>query len=218
MASGTDGNITWNLNESTWVLTVSGTGDMTNYSTASNVPWASYKSKIMSVVIESGVTTIGVNAFYNCTALTSVKIADTVDTLANYSFRYATALTSITIPKNVSTIGMQAFQGCSSLKEIYFMCETKPYMNKNSFQLAYAAPAVTATVYTKGGWGSDSAFTSTVKGSYVTFTYKELVTVNVNVNVGGSWKPSLPYVNVNGTWKEVVGVYVNVNGTWKEAS
>ncbi|MBR7155112.1 MAG: leucine-rich repeat protein, partial [Paludibacteraceae bacterium] len=70
--SGTCGdNLTWELTDG--VLTISGTGAMSNY-TSSSSPWYSYRSSITSVVIEEGVTNIGNYAFYNCTGLTSVTI------------------------------------------------------------------------------------------------------------------------------------------------
>ena len=59
--SGTCGeNLTWKIEDG--VLTISGTGAMTGYP-PSQSPWAA--AKIKSVVIESGVTSIGNNAFSN---------------------------------------------------------------------------------------------------------------------------------------------------------
>lgn len=34
------------------------------------------------------------------------------------------------------------------------------------------------------------------------------------VNVNGTWKQATPWVNVGGTWKKVIS-YVNAGGTWK---
>ena len=59
-------NVTWSLNTaySTYTLTISGTGAMTDYSYASAVPWYNYRSNIKSIEIIDGVTTIGNYAFY----------------------------------------------------------------------------------------------------------------------------------------------------------
>ncbi|MCD8353641.1 MAG: leucine-rich repeat domain-containing protein, partial [Clostridiales bacterium] len=73
-SSGTCGaNLTWTYSSGT--LTISGTGDMTDWSSSSNVPWySSYHTSITQVVIKSGVTSIGDYAFRNCSSLTSVTI------------------------------------------------------------------------------------------------------------------------------------------------
>ena len=52
-----------------WVLSgnelvISGTGDMCNYSSASETPWYGDRSKIYYVIIKDGVTSIGSYAFY----------------------------------------------------------------------------------------------------------------------------------------------------------
>lgn len=72
-ASGTCGeNLSWTLDEE-GTLTISGTGAMADYDCEENLaPWADYK--IITVVIESGVTTIGAYAFDRCSELTSVTI------------------------------------------------------------------------------------------------------------------------------------------------
>ena len=64
--SGTCGsNVTWSLNTSTGVLTISGTGRMYGYSYFDGIypPWYSYRVNIKKIVIDSGVTNIGNYAF-----------------------------------------------------------------------------------------------------------------------------------------------------------
>ncbi|MCQ2204091.1 MAG: leucine-rich repeat domain-containing protein [Bacteroidales bacterium] len=61
--SGTCGeNLTWNYDESTRVLTISGTGAMDDYE-PEKAPWSALVDKIFTVVVEEGVTKIGSNAF-----------------------------------------------------------------------------------------------------------------------------------------------------------
>ncbi|MCD7881705.1 MAG: leucine-rich repeat domain-containing protein [Clostridiales bacterium] len=116
--SGTCGdNLTWTLN-SDYVLIISGTGDMTDWSSSSSIPWYSYIEKITQVVIESGVTSIGRYAFYNCTGLTSVVIPDSVTSIGNYAFRGCTGLISVSIPDSVTSIGDAAFYSCTSLTSV----------------------------------------------------------------------------------------------------
>ena len=74
-AEGDGSNLTWTL-DSEGVLTISGNGDMNGYGFLS-APWQ-YSSEVKSAVIADGVTSIGNEAFYHCTSLTSVTIPDSV--------------------------------------------------------------------------------------------------------------------------------------------
>ena len=100
-----------------------------------------------NAMFSEGVTSIGINAFYNCSSLTSVdfgansqltSIGDyafsncsgltSVDFGANsqltsigdYAFSNCSGLTSITIPDSVTSIGTRAFGNCSSLTSVDF--------------------------------------------------------------------------------------------------
>ena len=118
--SGTCGdNLTWTLNTETGTLTISGTGAMTNYSYDSYTrPWNVYSTSIKTVIIEDGVTSIGVCAFYECSKLTSVTIPNSVTSIGNDAFRNCSNLTSITIPNSVTSIEQGAFYGCSNLTSV----------------------------------------------------------------------------------------------------
>lgn len=59
-------------------------------------------------------------AFYNCSKLTSVTIGDGVTSIGSWAFYYCTSLTNITIPKSVTSIGEYVFCRCSSLETINY--------------------------------------------------------------------------------------------------
>ena len=56
------------------------------------------------------VTSIGDDAFYDCTGLTNVTIPDGVTSIGDTAFSGCTGLTSITIPDSVTSIGNSAFE------------------------------------------------------------------------------------------------------------
>ena len=105
-------NVKYSLDTETGVLTISGTDDM--YSCG---PFYQ-NTNIKSVIIESGVTSIGNEVFYGCTSLTSVTIPDSVTSIGSYVFYKCTRLTSVTIPDSVTSIGDYAFYNCTSLTSV----------------------------------------------------------------------------------------------------
>ncbi len=117
--SGTCGdNLCWSYNISTYTLTITGSGEMTNWNIYSDVPWYSYCSSIKSVSLPDGLTSIGYYAFKDCTGLTAISIPDSVTSIGNYAFYKCTGLTSITIPSGVTSIGNYAFRDCTGLTAI----------------------------------------------------------------------------------------------------
>ena len=117
--SGTCGdNLTWKLDNGT--LTISGTGEMKNYSGNLNqsAPWHSNIKSIKSVVIEKGVTNIGDYAFSWCNSLTSITIPNSVISIGRDAFDNCSSLTSITIPNSITSIGYGAFEACSGLTSV----------------------------------------------------------------------------------------------------
>ena len=131
-ANGTCGeNLTWVL-DSDGVLTISGTGAMTDF-TVTNPSWNSYKAQIQRIVIADGVTSIGDRAFYNCTAVTEVDFGATVESIGSYAFRGCEALTSVTIPSSVKDIKASAFRLCSNLTSVTVMGNA-PTLGSSAFE------------------------------------------------------------------------------------
>ncbi len=112
-ASGTCGdNLTWVLDDK-GTLTISGTGPMEDY-TRYTSPFAE-NTEILYVVIESGVTSIGNYAFYDCGAMTGIEIPYGVTSIGITAFYNCYSLTSIELPGSVTTIGNSAFSCCGGL-------------------------------------------------------------------------------------------------------
>lgn len=90
--TGTCGDdLTWSLDSTTGVLTISGTGAMNDY--WGDSPWG---TNVKIVRVEEGVTSIGGSAFADCTLLTEVELSA------------------------VTTIGYNAFFNCTSLSDVNY--------------------------------------------------------------------------------------------------
>ena len=111
-------SVTYSYEEYTHTLTISGTGDMTDYSWTDYSPWYDYRKSITSIIIGYGVTHIGNHAFYYCTNLASVIIPASVTTIGNEAFDHCYGLTVLSIGSGVTTIGDDAFQACTGLTSV----------------------------------------------------------------------------------------------------
>ena len=117
VASGSCGdNLTWTLDDQ-GTLTISGAGAVNDYR-YNTMPWYSFRNEILKVVAESGVTSIGTNAFYGCTVLSTVILPDGVTRIESYAFYGCKELTAIDLPDSLAYIGNYAFENCEALTEI----------------------------------------------------------------------------------------------------
>ena len=115
--SGTCGNnLIFNIESS--ILTISGTGDMYSYTLENMAPWSDSMSNIGSIIIESGVTSIGDLAFYSLTIVEYIEIPNTVTKIGNYAFYGIDLISTINIPSSVISIGSGAFDDCEMLSSI----------------------------------------------------------------------------------------------------
>ena len=110
-------NLTWVLTED-GTLTISGEGEMANYSSSSVAPWYSKRTKILSVVIEPGVTGVGAYAFYACLKLAEVELPEGMSYIGQGAFQDCANLKAVKIPEGVTSIGSSAFSDCSSLTSV----------------------------------------------------------------------------------------------------
>ena len=139
-AEGSD--VSWELNAKTMALSISGTGAMTDYAYSSSVPWTSVHDKITSATIAEGVTSVGNNAFYDCSNLTTVSIPATVTSIGNYAFFGCEKLESITLPAGLTSIGSSAFYACTALTAITIP-DGVTTISDNAFYGCYNLTAIT---------------------------------------------------------------------------
>ena len=115
--TGTCGeNLNWVLDEE-GILTISGAGALiSDHDTI--YPWTNIRKDIRTVIIESGVTSIGYSAFSRCEGMTRVEIPGTVTSIGESAFYECLSLTNIEIPGSVDEIGSRAFWGCNGLENV----------------------------------------------------------------------------------------------------
>ena len=109
----------WSTNITTADIPASVTYNSVPYSVTSIGNDAFWRcTGLTSVTIPNSVTSIGSSAFYDCTSLTSVTIPNGVTDIESYTFYGCSGLISVTIPNSVTSIGHAAFYGCSGLTSV----------------------------------------------------------------------------------------------------
>lgn len=147
IASGMCGDaLKWTL-DAEGKLTISGSGAMYDYASASKVPWYAHRDKVVTVIFGGEITHIGANAFRGCTALKSAELPESVNTIGNYAFYNSAALTDISL-ENVRSIGSYAFRGCTGLTYIS-LSESVRYIGSYAF---YSSGLTAATFDNVSGW------------------------------------------------------------------
>ena len=145
---------TYKYNYGTWL---GNSNNLTTVNIGNNVRFIpdyfiSYEPLVSSVTIPNSVTSIGDDAFYDCTGLTSITIpnsvisigdgafmwcegltsatiGNSVTSINHYAFAYCTGLTSITIPNSVTSIGGRAFGGCTGLTTLNYNADSCTTLN-----------------------------------------------------------------------------------------
>lgn len=70
-------------------------------------------SRLESVVIPEGVTSMGTHAFYSCINLSSIQLPDALSEIPDYCFNECTALQNVNLPAKLTRIGSHAFYKCA---------------------------------------------------------------------------------------------------------
>ena len=109
-------SLTWELTAG--ILTIKGTGDMYDYSSADPAPWSAKNNDISEITVSEGVTSIGNNAFHSCKAESVDLQRTSLISIGKNAFSRCTMLTSIFIPESVQSIGSEAFSLCEGLSMV----------------------------------------------------------------------------------------------------
>lgn len=135
--------VTAHFNSASGTLTFSGEGAMENYQTMHFVaPWKEISNQIKKIVIENGVTSIGSNAFYQCSdmqATLDLSDAKALTSIGNNAFYGCKKLTgSLEIPDSVTEIGAEAFLDCNNLSGNFELPEGLQSVGNDAFYNCYS--------------------------------------------------------------------------------
>ena len=158
------------------------------------------QTALTSITIPKSITSIGANAFYQCTALTEVTFKENSEltTILGSAFSYCSSLKSIIIPKKVTGVKSYAFSSCSSLTSVTFLAETAPSLS-NQWSVFSSTPTKTLTVpfgsdysawETHISWGEvnykiDTSETKTLNNDFLITTANKRKVINDGVMVIG---------------------------------
>ena len=131
-------NLTWKFADG--ILTISGTGEMYDYSEDYLAPWNEHCLEITNVTISDGVTSIGsyafcycsvksitlpfglkhigASAFFNCPNIQQINIPDSVEHIDPYAFSFCKGLHTVQLPSSLTLISEELFAECDNLKNL----------------------------------------------------------------------------------------------------
>ena len=131
-------NLTWKFADG--ILTISGTGDMYDYSEDYLAPWNEHCLEITNVTISDGVTSIGSyafcycsvksitlpfglkhigsSAFSNCPNIQQINIPDSVEHIDPYAFSFCKGLHTVQLPSSLTLISEELFAECDNLRNL----------------------------------------------------------------------------------------------------
>ena len=111
-------SLTWTYTPATHALNIQGTGEIPNYASASQAPWAAYAADITAITVQEGITRIGNYAFAGMTNVIDIYLPQSLRAIGDNAFNGCSSAKKIKLPDDLTTIGKGAFRGCSSLKSI----------------------------------------------------------------------------------------------------
>ena len=131
-------NLTWKFADG--ILTISGTGEMYDYSEDYLAPWSEHCVEITNVTISDGVTSIGsyafcycsvksitlpfglkhigASAFFYCPNIQQINIPDSVEYIDPYAFSCCKGLHTVQLPASLTLISEELFAECDNLRNL----------------------------------------------------------------------------------------------------
>jgi len=123
----TSNGITWEINQETSTLIISGNGELTeNW-------WKNYPVSYIRVKIGEGVTAIGDDVFSGDTHIQDLYLPDSLTKIGDRAFKDCTRLADIYIPENTTSIRAEAFKGCTGVGKVEFQGNSAVTIGNEAF-------------------------------------------------------------------------------------
>ncbi len=94
-------------------------------------------SSLGSVTLPKHLTSIGKAAFWSCSSLTSIKVPEGITSIEENTFYGCKKLATVTLPSTITSIGKWAFADCPALLSVYCYAKDVPSAVDDAFVLTY---------------------------------------------------------------------------------
>ena len=98
------------------VLTVTGTGNIPDYTASQLAPWV--QDEVKKIIINEGITRIGNYAFCELNELEEITFSNTIVSIGRYAFYGCESLTEFIAPNSLELIEASAFAECTAISNI----------------------------------------------------------------------------------------------------
>ena len=115
---------------------------------------------------------------------------------------------------NVYNTQFQVTHGTPSTSQIYCFAGGSITMPSITPDSGYEAPSV--WTYNGTTIAIGASYSPTENRTYTAECTPSVVLPEMSIKAGGVWKTGLPYIKVNGQWKQAEEIYIKLNGTWKQ--
>lgn len=113
-------NITWAYNETTKVISFTGSGEMYNYRAKDYTPWYSQRLFATKIEIGEGITSLSDYAFTDFAKLEGeIVLPSTLESIGRNAFQ-KTKVSRVEFPSTLKFIGERAFSDCKNITHISF--------------------------------------------------------------------------------------------------
>lgn len=109
-------NLEWSFADGR--LTITGSGDMTDYNQIDMPPWYEFRDQIFYLSLPDGLTSVGNMAFYDCYNLTAISIPASVKDIGKMAFCQCRNVKILNLKEGLLSIGRSAFEQCDGLQDL----------------------------------------------------------------------------------------------------
>ena len=121
------------------VMTIIGSGETVDWTSAAEVPWHSYRKTLRAAYLDENLTSIGGYAFYDCETLEHINIHHNLKYIGDYAFSYCHITGELDL-RFCHEVGAYAFAECREIEKVYlsdYMTVLKAGVFEDCYDLKY---------------------------------------------------------------------------------